>query len=116
MAQIAPCVIQAVIAEKIEDDDSQDRALQELIERARAGDDIAFADLYMYYQKSLWSQLNHIIGNNREVANELYQDTFLSAWQMLPRLRPPFNFTAWLRRIAANKAIDFLRHKKRIQL
>ena len=115
MAQIASTSpVQTIIDEKTSSV-LEDETREALVECARLGDDLAFADLYTQYQKPLRNRLAHLLNNDWEAVNELTQDTFLSAWQNLPGLRPPFNFEGWLYRIAANKALDFLRRKKRIE-
>lgn len=43
---------------------------------------------------------------------DLFQETFLRAWQKLPELKSGVPFESWLKRIAANLAIDYLRHER----
>jgi len=44
---------------------------------------------------------------------DLTQETFVVAWQQLPRLREPKSFRTWLRRICVNRCRNWLRHARR---
>lgn len=46
-------------------------------------------------------------------ASDIAQDTFVKAWQELPRLRRPESFPAWLRRICVNRSRNWLRSQRR---
>ena len=51
--------------------------------------------------------------HNQDDALELAQETFVRAFQNLPRFESRSSFSTWLYRIAANIAIDFRRHEGR---
>jgi len=46
-------------------------------------------------------------------ARDLTQETFVTAWTQLPRLREPAAFSGWLRRICVNRCRNWLRASKR---
>lgn len=46
-------------------------------------------------------------------ARDVTQETFLAAWQELPRLRRPDAFAPWLRRICVNRSRNWLRARGR---
>ena len=46
-------------------------------------------------------------------AADVAQETFVAAWQQLPRLRDPGAFPAWLRRICVNRSRNWLRTRAR---
>ena len=46
-------------------------------------------------------------------APDVAQETFVRAWQELPRLRSPEAFPAWLRRICVNRSRNWLRSQRR---
>lgn len=46
-------------------------------------------------------------------ARDVAQEAFVVAWQHLPRLRDPYAFDAWLRRICANRSRNWLRSRNR---
>ena len=47
------------------------------------------------------------------VARELAQDTFVKAWEALPRFRADASLTTWLHRIAVNALLERRRGEKR---
>ena len=85
----------------------------ELVSRARTGDRDAFAALFDRFQTPIVNYLYRVVGD-WEVANDLAQDTFLKAYQALPRTDPDLQIAPWLYRIATNTALDTLRRRKRI--
>jgi len=46
-------------------------------------------------------------------APDVTQETFVAAWQQLPRLRDPSRFGQWLRRICVNRSRNWLRTRGR---
>jgi DNA-directed RNA polymerase specialized sigma24 family protein len=84
-----------------------------LVERARAGDQAAFAALITRYQQPLGGYLAHLTGD-RELAADLAQETFLRAYRALGATRPDLLIRPWLYRIATNLAYDFLRRRRRL--
>jgi RNA polymerase sigma-70 factor (ECF subfamily) len=49
---------------------------------------------------------------DRELAEDLAQDTFIKVLQNIDRYRPEFKFSSWLFKIANNVAIDHLRRRQ----
>ena len=84
----------------------------ELVRAARRGDQDAFAQLVEANQGRIYTLAFRMTGN-AETAHDLTQETFLSAWQALPRFREKSAFSTWLYRMAVNTCIDFLRREKR---
>jgi len=87
----------------------------ELVIRAKAGDADAFEGLYAQLYNPICIFLIHMIGNE-EVGCELTQETFLRAWQALPKLRDVTSFVSWLYQIAKNAAYDYLRRNGHVRL
>jgi RNA polymerase sigma-70 factor (ECF subfamily) len=79
--------------------------VQQLVARARAGEPDAFEALYRSHQAGIYTFLRSQVGEP-ELAADLTQDTFVRAWQSLPRLRKAGAFRGWLHRIAANLVRD----------
>ncbi|MDQ6662751.1 MAG: RNA polymerase sigma factor, partial [Chloroflexota bacterium] len=94
--------------------DTDTEALREAVQRAKNRDHAAFTLLYQHYKSLIWKRLIYLVGN-KEIVYDLFQETFLRAWNKLPELRDEAQFGSWLSRIAANSAIDYLRHEKKIQ-
>ena len=63
----------------------------ELVVQARAGDSLAFEELFERYNERICLYLIHMVGNDA-VGCELTQETFLKAWQALPGFREEARF------------------------
>jgi len=79
--------------------------VQEIVARARSGDMAAFEELYRSHQAGIFTFIRSQV-RHREIAADLTQETFVRAWESLPRLRKPGAFRGWLHRIAANLVRD----------
>ncbi|RKU32376.1 hypothetical protein C6496_24145 [Candidatus Poribacteria bacterium] len=82
-----------------------------LIYRAQTGDEGAFADLMREYYPFVYTI---VIGgvNNPHDAEEVVQDTFLSAYRGLTQLEDTTKFKSWLAEIARNCARQWLRKQR----
>ncbi len=79
--------------------------VEELVFRARSGDLEAFETLYQSHQAGIYTFIRSQV-RQAELAADLTQDTFVRAWESLPRLRRPGAFRGWLHRIATNLVRD----------
>ena len=84
---------------------------EELIGRCRGGDLDAFNALVAAYQDRVYNLCLRMLGSP-QAAEDATQETFLSAYRSLERMRGP-SVRPWLFRIAANASIDELRRRKR---
>lgn len=84
---------------------------QDLLERARRRDTAAFEALVVRYRSKIYGLALRMMKDSGE-AEELMQETFLSAWQNLPNFRGESAFSSWLYRICANFALMRLRRRK----
>lgn len=91
-----------------------DRADDEWVRKAQAGDRTAYSILVRRHQRALHGYLLRMVGSHDD-ALELAQDAFVRAWQGLPGWEPGAQFRTWLFRIAANAAIDLLRRRRTVQ-
>ncbi|MFC1926866.1 RNA polymerase sigma factor [Chloroflexota bacterium] len=82
-------------------------------ELLKTGDIAAWENVVNEYQMPLSRYLYNMV-KDREVAQELTQDTFLEAYQAMPKTQDDLNLKAWLYRIATNNAIQVLRRRKLI--
>jgi len=83
-----------------------------LIERARRGDVDAFERLYQLHAGRVHALCLRLAGEPVE-ARELVQDTFVHAWEALPRFRGESSLTTWLHRIAVNALLERRRRDRR---
>ncbi|GAB4523850.1 MAG: RNA polymerase sigma factor RpoE [Anaerolineae bacterium] len=90
----------------------------ELIERSQAGDQAAFGELVNRYHRLVLS-VAYRLCNDPHLAQDISQETFIKAWQALPRFVPrgdqDTGFRAWLCRIAVNTAIDEMRRQRPVE-
>ncbi|MDI1342351.1 sigma-70 family RNA polymerase sigma factor [Polaromonas sp.] len=86
----------------------------ECIARAQRGDVAAFSELVARYQDRIYRFLVRLT-RSEDDALDLTQETFLRAYQGLPRWRPDALYKTWLFRIARNLAFDLLRRHKRVE-
>ena len=91
-----------------------DNQEQNWIQSARNGDQAAFGQLVIKYQKRVYA-LTVRMCPTPELAEEAAQETFLSAWQGLPFFRGDSAFSTWLYRLASNACVDLLRKEGRHQ-
>jgi RNA polymerase sigma-70 factor (ECF subfamily) len=83
----------------------------ELLQRIRRGDEAALAALYDRHARFVASIALRILGD-RELAEEVVQDTFLRGWHHVDSYDPSRGqVVAWLLGIARNRAIDMLRSR-----
>ena len=76
---------------------------RELIRRARAGDQDAFAELIMAHADRVYGALRRF-GLDAGEADEVAQEVFVRAWRGLGRFEERSRFSTWLYRIAFNEA------------
>ncbi|HEX8203426.1 MAG TPA: sigma-70 family RNA polymerase sigma factor [Isosphaeraceae bacterium] len=79
-----------------------------LVERARDGDDAAFAALVTRYERKLIRVLARLV-RDEELARDLAQETFWKVYTRLDRFDTARRFGPWLFRIGVNLGLDLLR-------
>jgi RNA polymerase sigma-70 factor (TIGR02960 family) len=84
----------------------------QLLARARAGDEDAFRELTDPYRRELDLHIYRIVGSRHD-AEDLLQETLLAAWRGLERFEERASLRAWLYRIATNRSLDALRLTRR---
>lgn len=85
---------------------------EELIARARRGEDEAFRMIFDRYGRPIISFIYDMVGR-RDLAEELTQETFVRAYKNLKALRDDTKLSTWLFGIAKNVARESLRYKHR---
>ena len=85
-----------------------------IVERARQGDAEAFETIYREYQQQIAGYLCRMV-RDPELAADLAQDVFISAYKAIGRTQPGLNLRAWLYTIATNAALSHHRRRKIVQ-
>jgi RNA polymerase sigma-70 factor (ECF subfamily) len=83
-----------------------------LVERARQGDQVAFAALLDAALGRLDGAARLIV-RDPDLARDAVQDACIRAWRDLPGLRDPDRFDGWLHRLTVNACLDQLRRRRR---
>lgn len=82
-----------------------------VIQAVRAGNAEAFELVVREFQPRLYRFIHGMVGD-AEVARDLTQETFLSAYRALPQTSDDLNLTGWLFQIARNHARGHWRRRK----
>ncbi|MBK6730697.1 MAG: sigma-70 family RNA polymerase sigma factor [Bacteroidetes bacterium] len=82
-----------------------------LLERARNGDQKAFAELLSKYRDSINYMVLKMV-HNRDDADDITIEAFGKAFSNLDKYTPDYAFSTWLYKIATNNTIDFIRRKR----
>lgn len=86
-----------------------------LIARAKEGDMEAFEHLVRRYQQSIYYICRRMTGVH-QTADDMSQETFIKAYFSLSRFKGEMNFFSWLRKIAINNSLNYLKSHKREEL
>lgn len=88
-----------------------DRGESRWLERARQGDETAFAELVEAYQRPVYNLCYRMLGEAGE-AEDAAQESFLRAYRAMRRYDPGRSFSTWLLSIASHYCIDQLRRRR----
>ena len=82
----------------------------ELVARAQQGSEKAYRELLGRYQRPVFSIIYRMI-RDRELAEDLAQETFVRVFNNIDRYDPRYKFSSWIFKIATNLTIDHIRRK-----
>lgn len=82
------------------------------LERARAGDERAFATLVDPFRRELQLHCYRLLGSVQD-AEDLVQETLLAAWRALDGFEERASLRSWLYRIATNRSLNAIRERGR---
>jgi RNA polymerase sigma-70 factor, ECF subfamily len=85
---------------------------RDLVERARAGDQEAFADLVHQVSDTLFGIARRIL-RDPELAEDVLQNALVTIWRKLPALREADRFEGWAYRILVNTCYAEAPHNRR---
>ena len=83
----------------------------DVVALAQQGREAAFRELIRRYERPVFSLIYRMV-RDRELAEDLAQDTFVKVLNHVDRYRAEFKFSSWLFKIANNVAIDHLRRRQ----
>ncbi len=83
----------------------------QLVDKAKLGNEKAFAALMNRYRDSIYFMLLKMV-NNPSDAEDLTIEAFGKAFSNLDLYTPKFAFSTWLFKIATNNCVDFIRKKQ----
>jgi RNA polymerase sigma-70 factor (ECF subfamily) len=86
----------------------------QLVLQARRGDAGAFEELVRRHMRAAFAVAFGITGNEAD-AEDVVQDSFVTALQRLDDCRDAARFSAWLMRIVRNRSLNYIRDERRHQ-
>src|SRR5579862_5690476 len=104
-----PASSQLFAASRVIVDNEVDRAL---VERFRKGDQAAFTELMVRYQRPIYNAAFWVL-RRAEDANDITQEVFLKVAERRDEYDPKFKFFSWIYRIAINESLNLQRHNRR---
>jgi RNA polymerase sigma factor (sigma-70 family) len=81
---------------------------------AKAGNHQAIENLYICAWQEVSIVIRTMIRTDNDAVQDLVQDTFLKAFNRLDQLDDPAKYHAWIKQIARNTALDYLKKSKAI--
>jgi RNA polymerase sigma-70 factor (ECF subfamily) len=84
---------------------------QEIVALAVEGKEDAYRELIRRYERPVFSLVLRMV-RDRQLAEDLAQETFIKALNAIASYRPEYKFSSWIFKIANNAAIDHLRRRE----
>jgi RNA polymerase sigma-70 factor (ECF subfamily) len=84
---------------------------QEIVVLAVEGKESAYRELIRRYERPVFSLVLRMV-RDRQLAEDLSQETFIKALNAIASYRPEYKFSSWIFKIANNAAIDHLRRRE----
>ena len=79
---------------------------------AQSGDQEAFAELYRYSYRQVYLTIKCMVKSDEDTVMDLLQDTYIKSLENLLNLKDPSKYNAWIKIIARNVTLDYLKKKK----
>ena len=92
----------------------EDQHTDQLVIRCKKGDKTAQFAIYKQYYKAMFNTALRIVNDSFE-AEDIMQDSFLSAFTKLDSFSREVTFGAWLKRIVINNSLTALKKNNRIE-
>jgi len=85
----------------------------ELVKEIKNGEQSAFKILYLKYSDLLFAYILHHVDKNKEVASEIWQETWVVVIEKINDFQYKSSIFTWLCAIAKNKISDYYRNAKK---
>ncbi len=89
--------------------------ISKLVEQIKKGDNKSFDKLYKLTEKEIWFTCISFLKNETN-AQDIMQETYITAFLKIQTLDKTAQFRSWLNRIAVNKCKNYLKGKGEIEL
>jgi RNA polymerase sigma factor (sigma-70 family) len=86
---------------------------QDLLDGCKSGDQKAQFQIYKLYYKAMYNTSLRIVNDSME-AEDIMQESFLSAFEKIDTYSGTVSFGAWLKKIVINRSLDALNRRKAI--
>jgi RNA polymerase sigma-70 factor (ECF subfamily) len=86
---------------------------QDLLDGCKTGDQKAQFQIYKLYYKAMYNTSLRIVNDTME-AEDIMQESFLSAFEKIDTYSGMVSFGAWLKKIVVNRSLDYLSKKKAV--
>jgi RNA polymerase sigma-70 factor (ECF subfamily) len=86
---------------------------QNILKKCKNGDQKAQFQIYKLYYKAMYNTSLRIVNDSME-AEDIMQESFLSAFEKIDTYSGTVSFGAWLKKIVINRSLDVLGKKKAI--
>lgn len=83
----------------------------QLIDECKRNNKRAQIELYRTYSQGMYNVAMRLL-RNPENAEDIIQESFLSAFKSIHQFKENISFKAWLKRIVVNRCINFLKKRK----
>lgn len=96
--------------------ESEDEAEKILLEAIALGDRLAFDKLYRSYYSRLSDFVGRLMPQNREIVDEVINDTMYVVWTKADSFRDESRLSTWIFGIAYKKAMKYFEKERRSRL
>jgi len=86
---------------------------QDLLDGCKEGDQKAQFQIYKLYYKAMYNTSLRIVNDTME-AEDIMQESFLSAFEKIDTYSGTVSFGAWLKKIVVNRSLDSLNKRKAV--
>jgi RNA polymerase sigma factor (sigma-70 family) len=86
---------------------------QDLLDACKVGDQKAQFQIYKLYYKAMYNTSLRIVNDTME-AEDVMQESFLSAFEKIETYSGTVSFGAWLKKIVVNRSLDALGKRKAV--